>query len=317
MAIQGKRNMRKPLTNTLLAGSLACFGWSVRSMLQNQATVTAMVGGDAKKAEALFSWLGWGPEPGSALHGSLHHNYDGALPDIVVVERVKEALESFGMTKENTVYSESICADEICHDPEQLTDLLTSHWSNVFTMGGIGGFAHGGPVALGAFKGHVPEGGNMFILYGPHVGISEDGKVGVTLRLGQNKDTTACGALMAVYNNCLNGATVDAYSPADLQARLIHEELCPRVNEISGAENPEAMLPRVAYDVVHKQIQKMTGGLDLGTGSLVLLGGIMINTPLSMQDYFLPMDFTIKRGKGKKSVDLMEAFDLSQGMLHA
>eukprot|EP00929_Paragymnodinium_shiwhaense_P073154 TRINITY_DN371_c0_g1_i3.p1 TRINITY_DN371_c0_g1~~TRINITY_DN371_c0_g1_i3.p1 ORF type:complete len:317 (-),score=76.83 TRINITY_DN371_c0_g1_i3:243-1193(-) len=308
-----QRNARKPLTTCLVAGSLACVGWSVRSLLHRDTPSLALV--DHPKADALFSWLGWGPQPGSALHGSLNDNYPGALPDIVVVERVKEALEGFGLSRANTIYSESICADEICHDPHQLTDLLTDHWSNVFTMGGIGGFAHGGPVALGAFKGHIPDGGNMFILYGPHVGISEDGKVGVTLRLGQNKDTTACGALMAVYNNCLKGATIDAYSPADLQARLIHQELCPRVDEISKAANPEAMLPRVAYDVVHKQIEGMTKDLDLGTGSLVLLGGIMINTPLSMQDYFLPIHFSIRRGKSKQAASLLEAFDVAGTMV--
>eukprot|EP00929_Paragymnodinium_shiwhaense_P112928 TRINITY_DN8119_c0_g1_i1.p1 TRINITY_DN8119_c0_g1~~TRINITY_DN8119_c0_g1_i1.p1 ORF type:complete len:249 (-),score=53.66 TRINITY_DN8119_c0_g1_i1:397-1143(-) len=235
--------------------------------------------------------------------------YPGSMPDFAVVERVKSSLRPYGLTGESTIYAESICADEICHDAQQLTRLLSEHWGNVFTMGGIGGFAHGGPVALGAFKGHVPDDGNLFILYGPHVGISESGKVGVTLRCGQSKDSTACGALMAVYNNCLKGLGIDAYSVEDRQARLIHQEMCPHVEEIKNSKSPEAMLPRVAYNVVHKQVEEMTQGLDLGNGSLVLLGGIMINTPLAMQDHFLPLHFSIKKAGGSSQENLLGAFD--------
>eukprot|EP00929_Paragymnodinium_shiwhaense_P020469 TRINITY_DN1363_c0_g2_i1.p2 TRINITY_DN1363_c0_g2~~TRINITY_DN1363_c0_g2_i1.p2 ORF type:complete len:312 (+),score=82.47 TRINITY_DN1363_c0_g2_i1:64-999(+) len=297
----------------LLAGVLACVGFRTLSPAlvgfwgKKEAKTSSAQAVDA--ADALFSWLGWAPEPDSGCYESLRENYPGSLPDFAVAERVKETLRPLGFNQENTIYSESICADEICHDEMQLTRLLTQHWGNVFTLGGIGGFAHGGPVALGAFKGHVPEGGNMFILYGPHVGITEGGQVGSIVRIGQKKPTTACGALMAVYNNCLKGATVDAYSPADLQARLLHEELCPRADEIKKSKNPAAMLPRVAFDVVHRQIQDMTKGIELNGGSLVLLGGIMINTPYTIQDHFLPMHFSITTGE--ETQDLMDAFDVS------
>eukprot|EP00929_Paragymnodinium_shiwhaense_P111703 TRINITY_DN7_c0_g1_i2.p1 TRINITY_DN7_c0_g1~~TRINITY_DN7_c0_g1_i2.p1 ORF type:complete len:311 (+),score=65.95 TRINITY_DN7_c0_g1_i2:64-996(+) len=296
----------------VLAGALACLGLKTLSpalvgLWGSKSEESAGKAHDS--ADALFSWLGWAPEPGSGCYQSLREHYAGSLPDFAVAERVKETLRPLGLNQENTIYSESICADEICHDEMQLTRLMTQHWGNVFTMGGIGGFAHGGPVALGAFKGHVPEGGNMFILYGPHVGITEAGDIGNIVRVGQKKSTTACGALMAVYNNCLKGATIDAYSPADLQARLLHQELCPRVNEIKNSKNPAAMLPRVAYDVVHRQVQDMTQGIDLGTGSLVLLGGIMINTPYTIQDHFLPLHFSITQGG--ETQDLLSSFDVS------
>eukprot|EP00929_Paragymnodinium_shiwhaense_P028561 TRINITY_DN16532_c0_g2_i1.p1 TRINITY_DN16532_c0_g2~~TRINITY_DN16532_c0_g2_i1.p1 ORF type:complete len:317 (+),score=59.39 TRINITY_DN16532_c0_g2_i1:177-1127(+) len=310
---RAQRSSRRGLPACLAAGTLACVGWSLKSVWQTQGALLASVG--SERASAVFSWLSWAPEPGSKMHKSLSEHYAGALPDIVVVERVKEALSLYGLSKKNTIYAESICADELCHEPHQLSDLLTTHWSNVFTMGGLGGLAHGGPVALGAFKGHVPDGGNMMILYGPHVGMEEDGTIGVVLRPGQHNDTVTCYSVIDVYNNCLKGATVDAYSPADKQMRLIHQELCPHVDKISKAEHPMAVLPRVAFDIIDKQIGEMTKGLDLGTGSLVLLGGIMINTPHKMQDQFLPLHFSIKKGRHKKSVDLLEHFDVASGLM--
>eukprot|EP00929_Paragymnodinium_shiwhaense_P074388 TRINITY_DN38069_c0_g1_i1.p1 TRINITY_DN38069_c0_g1~~TRINITY_DN38069_c0_g1_i1.p1 ORF type:complete len:314 (+),score=59.39 TRINITY_DN38069_c0_g1_i1:116-1057(+) len=312
MDVQGgkfQRKPRKPLVTCLLVGALACAGWSLKGLLGVEGPALASLG--PEKAMALFSWLGWAPKPGSAMHTSLRKYYNGALPDIVVVERVKAALTRYGLSKKNTIYAESICADELCHEPHQLSDLLTTHWSNVFGMGGLGGFAHGGPVALGAFKGHVPDGGNMFILYGPHVGMQGDGTVGVVVRPGQQQDTKTCYSLIEVYNNCLKNATLDAYPAADRQVRLIHQELCPHVEEIRRSKHPMAILPRIAFDIIDQQIEDMTKDLNLGTGSLVLLGGIMINTPQTMQDHFLPLRFSIKRGKGLKNMDLLEQLDVS------
>merc|ERR1719271_247236 len=110
----------------------------------------------------------------------------------------------------------------------------------------------------------------MFILYGPHVGVSESGDIGAVLRSGQDKCTTACGALMGVYKNCLNGLNPSNYSKVDAQARFIHEALALRLDEIKNAESPEAMLPRVAFDVAHEMVMAMTKKMKLGSGYLVL-----------------------------------------------
>jgi hypothetical protein len=46
--------------------------------------------------------------------------------------------------------------------------------------------------------------GNLFILFAPHVGISENGNVGEYSRLGQSHDGKACGAAAAGTNVSLS-----------------------------------------------------------------------------------------------------------------
>jgi hypothetical protein len=51
-------------------------------------------------------------------------------------------------------------------------------------MGGLGGIPFIGKVGFGAFSAHVPIGGNLFILFAPHVGVTPDGKIGKYARDG-------------------------------------------------------------------------------------------------------------------------------------
>eukprot|EP00929_Paragymnodinium_shiwhaense_P065986 TRINITY_DN33058_c0_g1_i1.p1 TRINITY_DN33058_c0_g1~~TRINITY_DN33058_c0_g1_i1.p1 ORF type:complete len:348 (+),score=57.75 TRINITY_DN33058_c0_g1_i1:82-1125(+) len=310
----------KLLTLCVLAGFLGFMRQSLKGEMRQQAppTTTPILHTKTTKpkvksataVETILAWMAWAPEPGSAVYESMREHFAGALPDVMVGERVKRVLQPYGLNKRNTIYAESIAADEISHGDRQLTSLLTQHWGNVFTLGGLGGFPHGGPLALSAFAGHVPHNGNLFIFYGPHVGISESGQVGCTVRLGLKQSTTACGSLTAAYENCLSGLRADDYSAADSQARLVQQELCPYVDEIQKSKNPEATLPRIAYDVIHRHVEEMTADLHIGSGSIVLLGGIMISTPLSVSDQFLPLHFSIKKS-GHKPKDLLDTLDIS------
>ena len=45
-------------------------------------------------------------------------------------------------------------------------------------MGGLGGIPFVGKSGYGAFASHAPENGHIFIGYGPHVGITEEGEIG-------------------------------------------------------------------------------------------------------------------------------------------
>lgn len=51
-------------------------------------------------------------------------------------------------------------------------------------MGGLGGIPFIGEVGYGAFSAHVPVGGNLFILFAPHVGVSSEGVIGNYSRPG-------------------------------------------------------------------------------------------------------------------------------------
>jgi hypothetical protein len=49
-----------------------------------------------------------------------------------------------------------------------------------------------------AFMHQIPDDGNLFVLFAPHVGISKMGKVGEYSRLGQKIDGKACGAASGI-----------------------------------------------------------------------------------------------------------------------
>lgn len=51
-------------------------------------------------------------------------------------------------------------------------------------IGGLGGIPFAGKTGFQAFASHVPDGGNLLILFGPHVGIDKLGKLGFVERRG-------------------------------------------------------------------------------------------------------------------------------------
>jgi len=124
----------------------------------------------------LFAWLGWSPEPVTELFTKLTLNFPGALPGKAVVPRVVEALEEYGVEPDNTIYGQSLCSDEINNDKGFLAASMVDHWGHMFPLGGIGGAPFVGKTGFAAFSHHVPENGNVVLLFGPHVGISPDGE---------------------------------------------------------------------------------------------------------------------------------------------
>lgn len=89
------------------------------------------------------------------------------------------------MTASNTVFGESTCPDELNHDSfTDISSKLGIQMGEVFMLGGLAGIPFTGKAGWSAFSHHVPTGGNIFVLYGPHVGISNDGKIGYIERPG-------------------------------------------------------------------------------------------------------------------------------------
>merc|ERR1712217_87661 len=176
---------------------------------------------------------------------------------------------------------------------KELTRDLGSSLDLNFPVGGIGGAPYVGKTGFFAFSHHVPENGNVLVLFGPHVGITDTGEVGKCLRYGQASESTACGACIAAYKQCVEGGMMPDMS-LDMQQSWLREQVAPHVNRITAAENPMAELAKVAYEAV---LEKMTAiaNTDFGSGYLALVGGIQLNMPMGHPDYFLPCHFTIQR----------------------
>jgi len=232
--------------------------------------------------------------------------FAGALSGPAVMSKALWSLRwKYGMGRSNTIYAASLCADEINSDKGHLGRLLTQYYyGRVFPLGGIGGAPYGGKTGFAAFSHHVPDGGNVFVLFGPHIGFSPDGEPGKFLRNGQKALSTSCGALCAAYSQCSSGSM--PADKKDMEQSWLREKLGPKCQHIKEASNPMVELALQAYKVIEEEILSIVN-TDFGTGNLVLLGGIQINMPYGMPGYFKPMHFSI-RAKGMEPRDLMPVF---------
>ena len=89
-------------------------------------------------------------------------------------------LDKLGFTADNTLYADSSCPDEINHDDpgEDITSLFSNRWGEVFPLAGLAGLPFTGKTGWGAFTSHVPDDGNVVIMFAPHVSVDSKGNVG-------------------------------------------------------------------------------------------------------------------------------------------
>lgn len=275
---------------------------------------------EAMNQHFVFAWLSWSPEVRSPCYNTLHKEFPGALPGPGVFHRVNLTLtQDFGFTPHNTLFGNSICADEINNMPNSLSALMAGYWGAVFPMGGLGGVPFAGKTGFKAFSHHVPDNGNIVILYGPHVAISESGEVGKYLRKGQQSASTACGAVIGAYHaSCSQKAKEDVeFDETDMQMGWIKSQVAAHAASIQKQPCPMAALAYQAFEIVRNKINKVVD-TEFGSGRLVLVGGIQLNLPTPCSDHFLPISFEVRQS-GRPTVDLKEAFDISmpQEMLTA
>jgi hypothetical protein len=253
----------------------------------------------------VFAWHGWSPTPGSVVHSSLHKSFAGALPGPSVHHRsVKILSERMKCTGENTLLGSSICPDEINNVEGSMISLMVRHWGEVFPMGGISGAPFVGKTGFKAFSSHVPDNGNVLVVFAPHVALSPTGEVGKFARLGQESLSSACGACIGAYAACCaDKDAANVWDEADRQMCWIKQQLAPHAEEIKNSDNPMAKLAFKAFDAVHDMMQDVVN-TKFGSGYLILLGGIQINMPAPYAEHFLPLLFEARQ-EGKETIDLM------------
>jgi hypothetical protein len=271
------------------------------------------------KQHFVFSWLNWSPQPKTPAFQALHRYFPDALPGPSVHHRVATILrDDFYFTPKNTIFGTSLCPDEINHLKGNLESLMANHWGEIFPMGGISGAPFAGKTGFKAFSHHVPDDGNILILYGPHVAISETGEVGKFLREGQSHLSTSCGAVIGAYNACsCKTSDDDEFDEADMQMGWIKAQIMPHAERIKQQENPMVALAYQSFESVRAKMNKIVN-TDFGSGRLVLLGGIQINMPPPCKDHFLPLVFDVQQA-GQDNEHLIEAFScpLTQEALKA
>ena len=157
-----------------------------------------------------------------------------------------------------------------------------------FQLGGISGLPFTGVTGLKAFLSHVPTHGAAMILYGPHIGVSDEGQIGTVNRQNQFASSTCCGSLAAALNAIKQNQIPPTDYPLDYQQARVIQHLSNYKDEILTSEVPLKKATELAYEAIHKKVHDILELVqdDLEDIRLYLLGGIVINTDWNRYDYF-------------------------------
>lgn len=288
------------------------------------------------------------------FNSSLKSYFPGSMDnESIVMERLVPALKKRGFKRSSTLLGSSLCSDEILDGTSSRTLLHSIHGafgrsssnslgksvssspSGIFSLGGLGGIPAVGTTGFGAFFSHCPDEGKVIIVFGPHVGISNDGIVGKVERLGQfdtdvgggkRRGTASCGAAVGAYRELLKrsngGGGAQKKSGKDdglfdYQQDYIVKQLGKRMGKIQGASvgdtNAEiTTLTQQMYDIINEVMTAQTrasatkAGFFSTISEVVLVGGIVINRGYyssgdglgSAKDYFQPLSMKALNSEG-------------------
>lgn len=245
--------------------------------------------------------------------GNAKESFPGIITAHQLARAINVVLSTKGFEAENVLLVTSFDGDEVCRDVE---DELREVYGQNFNIGGIAGFPFGGNSAFGAMTHHVPQGGHIVIVYGPHVGIDHDGVIGKVNRRGHQGSGTCCAAskaalayVMAVKEG-MEIRSPDPSDPSDAQQVFVDSALMKHSDRLLNAPNPDLELPHAIFDCIDdlmKRIMDKCCPKDVPKGTkIALLGGVQINTPEGTPDYFLPKKFSLMNNKGEVKDDLLQ-----------
>jgi hypothetical protein len=241
----------------------------------------------------------------SAVVSTIAKVFPKALPNHELVAKVSQTLSTKGFTPANTLLACALCCDELSRPLEKE---FQSPYGQNFSMGGLAGFAFGGVTSFGAMAAHIPDGGNCLVVYGPHVGVDNQGKVGTVERVGRLHGGACCGSACAACNAVLaarSGGAItasDTVAVVDKQQALVTELLAPYSDRLAAADDVMAELPKALYDAQTELMMDIIskGAGNVSNGMIGVVGGVQINTPPELSDYFWAQKFEVFDNKGVK-----------------
>ena len=251
---------------------------------------------------------------------AMNSHFPGAMLGKELDVKTYKALSNFGFTKDNTLFADSTCPDEInhVHTKDDVTSLFQQRWGKLFPLGGLAGLPFAGQTGWGAFSSHVPINGHIVIVFAPHVGLDFEGKVGSFYRAGQHYSSRACGAAIGAY---LAGKDKKSGKPVpqtdcylDHQMDCIKHLVEPHVEQIANAKNEMAELAYQMFEIHRQFLDTILNDAWMSPNSkLAIIGGIQINIDGGANDRFLPLSFEV-RSKDGTSIDYFEkAFKRNSG----
>jgi len=211
-------------------------------------------------------------------------------PQALAGDYVTEKYLSFLAGEYQSDPSRMLFATSLCSDDVNISTDFRRVLKRPFTMGGLGGVPFSGYTGMVAFAHHVPDGGDAFIFYGPHIGVSESGELGRMRRRGQVRETNSCGALMLAVDRLKQQSDSPfKHDDAGIDYQQIQLEtlLMPHRDEILGSDRPIKSATDRIYRIIHRQIHRLVSlaKTEFSCNRLFVLGGVIINTSPEIKDY--------------------------------
>jgi len=228
-----------------------------------------------------------------AAHVQRH--YPAAITEVAFVERLRAQLTGRGVDLSKLLLATSVCADDIVPMKESEMPLaktkvtIKKEFLGPFGLGGLAGIPYSGLTGMQALAHHVPDGGSVLFVYGPHIGVSASGELGKLQRPGQHKETGACGALhVAVEHLRASPDYQPPHDDDDTEQMTLERRLLPFRERILAAQSPLKEATEVAYAVIHELIQRYIRARkgEFHCEYVATAGGIIINTGPDSEDYF-------------------------------
>lgn len=233
--------------------------------------------------------------------------YPNAITTIDSVNKLIDFVEEqLDLEPAQIMLADSICSDDVnsIQYPARAHEFL-----GPFKMGGLDGFPFTGLTGMGAFASHVPDEGAVFVYYGPHIGISKEGKVGEIHRVGQLHNSGCCGAAKGALNKLLaNQIVYGNVTEMDYQMNTIEQILLKEKDRIVKAENNLLEATEVIYEAIDGRINELVNKTSYNCKYVILIGAILINSDSDMGSFTTVKRFDVIDLETNNRRDLKEYF---------
>lgn len=208
----------------------------------------------------------------------LEAHFPGALPEDRYVEASTAALGELGFGKDNSIACVGVCRDEITRP---LIDRLQDAWGDCFVFSGLAGMLFMGKTGLAAAHHHAPVAGGRerFVHFAmAHIAIDEQGEIGLCHRPGRPEPSGACGALMAMRQEMIEGRVHPEPDPLDPEFVLMKQRL---LGHIPYGEIPDLVkLTKVTREMIAEDLEQLVQAtLDPQHADSAVMTGIQIHGP--------------------------------------
>lgn len=210
---------------------------------------------------------------------------------------VVATLAERGFLARNTLLATSLCSDETA---KVLSDDFVNIYGSNFNLGGLAGYPFAGNIGFQTMCGHIPDDGFCLFVFGPHVGVTTNGSVGI--------DDHCCRSAIEAANYVIGSSVgVDSTNFMDLQQSAVQSMMLPLSDRLKASEYPMLELPYAIYESQNELIESIIGeGIGGVKRGIALLGGIQINTGPSTLDYFHPIRFDFINSNGDLVENMLE-----------